>query len=84
MCTVERACATHLGVAQFGVHVNVLSGPPNQQPTHMWIAKRAPDKPTWPGMWDNCVGGGLAAGLTHLVLAALAVLAVVAIYGFNK
>ncbi len=30
----------------------------------MWIARRSPTKPIDPGMLDNLVGGGLAAGLT--------------------
>ena len=28
----------------------------------MWVAKRAADKPTWPGRWDQCVAGGLPMG----------------------
>ena len=28
----------------------------------MRIARRADDKPTWPGKWDQCVAGGLSAG----------------------
>ena len=120
ICGVERACATYLGIAQFGVHINVVvegdekageggkageevnvetgggtakegkaeggasaggesvntisggrsldssscsgSGTRSARPTHMWIAKRAADKPTWPGLWDQCVAGGLPVG----------------------
>ena len=29
----------------------------------IWIQKRADDKPTYPGMMDTMVGGGMTAGL---------------------
>lgn len=30
----------------------------------VWIQKRSATKPTWPGMLDSMVGGGITAGLT--------------------
>src|SRR5574340_87401 len=32
------------------------------RPTHLWIARRADDKPTDPGMLDNLIGGGVPHG----------------------
>lgn len=28
----------------------------------MWLQKRSATKQTWPGKWDNMVGGGLTSG----------------------
>lgn len=51
---MERAATPLLGVATFGVHVNVFT-----LDTHgkikMWVARRAATKPTWPNCLDNCV-----------------------------
>lgn len=53
---MERAAVPHFGVRAFGVHLNgyVRDG----DLLSMWIARRARDKPTWPGMLDNMVAGG--------------------------
>jgi 8-oxo-dGTP pyrophosphatase MutT (NUDIX family) len=59
---VERAAARFFGIHTYAVHVNGLvqrgSG------TAMWIARRSPEKAIDPGMLDNLVGGGIAAGQT--------------------
>ena len=56
---IERAAARLFGVTSHAVHVNGVVGA-----THMWIARRSAGKPIDPGMLDNLVGGGLAAGLS--------------------
>ena len=58
---VERATCPWLGVRSWGVHINgfVRRG----DGLHMWIARRARDKPSYPGMLDNMVAGGQPIGL---------------------
>ncbi len=56
---IERSAARLLGVTTYAVHVNGVV-----DATHMWVARRSATKPIDPGMLDNLVGGGLAAGLS--------------------
>jgi len=58
---MERAAVPHFGVRAYGVHVNgyVRDG----DGLHLWIARRADDKPTYPGMLDNAIAGGQPVGL---------------------
>ena len=60
MC-IDRACAPYFGVRAWGVHLNgfVRKG----ADLYMWIARRAPDKPSYPGLLDNMVAGGQPIGL---------------------
>jgi isopentenyldiphosphate isomerase len=59
---IERAAAPHLGVRAYGVHMNgfVRDG----ERLSMWVARRAYDKPTFPGMLDNMVAGGQPHGIS--------------------
>lgn len=59
---LERAAARMFGVTSYAVHVNGVVGA--GAACRMWIARRSRSKPIDPGMLDNLVGGGLAAGLT--------------------
>lgn len=59
---LERAAARMFGVTTYAVHVNGVVGAGGA--CRMWIARRSRAKPIDPGMLDNLVGGGLAAGLT--------------------
>jgi 8-oxo-dGTP pyrophosphatase MutT (NUDIX family) len=59
---LERAAARMFGVTSYAVHVNGVVGA--GAACHMWIARRTRTRPIDPGMLDNLVGGGLAAGLT--------------------
>ena len=58
---LERSALPTLGCRAFGVHMNGLvrrdDGP------HLWIARRARGKTTYPGMLDNMVAGGQPHGL---------------------
>lgn len=57
---LERAAARYFGVRTYAAHVNglVRDGPD----VAMWVARRSLAKPIDPGMLDNLVGGGVAAG----------------------
>ncbi len=59
---MERAAFPCLGVRAYGVHINgyVRDG----ERLKMWIARRARDKPTYPGMLDNMVAGGMPIGIS--------------------
>ena len=58
---MERAGVPHFGVRAFGVHMNGYVR--RADGLHMWIGRRARDKPTFPGMLDNTVAGGQPIGL---------------------
>lgn len=60
--TIDRCAATSFGILAFGVHVNGYVTRPDG--IHMWIARRADDRPNDPGKLDNMVGGGHPHGLT--------------------
>jgi isopentenyldiphosphate isomerase len=59
---MERAAFPCLGLRAYGVHINgfVREG----EYVKMWIARRALDRPTYPGMLDNMVAGGLPIGIS--------------------
>lgn len=58
---VERSMTPLLGVITYGIHVNAYV--PAEKTTNgkikVWTPRRAANKPTYPGMLDNTVGGGL-------------------------
>ena len=58
---IERAACPALGIRSWGVHVNGYVR--KSDGLHMWVAKRATDKPTYPGMLDNMVAGGQPIGI---------------------
>src|SRR5256885_8275041 len=58
---IERAAAHCYGSRTYVAHVNgLVSG----DPMSMWLSRRSPDKAIDAGMFDNLVGGGIAAGAT--------------------
>ena len=57
---LERAAARYFGIHTCAVHVNGLVR--RDSGVAMWIARRSPAKAIDPGLLDNLVGGGLAAG----------------------
>ena len=59
---IERAAVPHFGLRAFGIHVNGLVR--GRGGLALWIARRAADKPTYPGMLDNFVAGGQPVGLS--------------------
>lgn len=61
---IERATARFWGSLTLGAHCNGYQANAQGRPTHLWIAQRALDKPTDPGMLDNLIGGGVPLGQT--------------------
>lgn len=58
---MERAAVPWFGVRAYGVHVNAFVR--RADGIHVWIGRRARDKPTYPGMLDNAIAGGQPVGL---------------------
>lgn len=58
---MERAAVPHFGVRAFGVHMNGYVRRPDG--IHLWVPRRAYDKPNCPGMLDNTVAGGQPLGI---------------------
>lgn len=55
---LERAMCPLLGVVMYGVHINgYVVG--SDDKIKLWVPRRAANKPTYPGMLDNTVAGGL-------------------------
>ena len=66
LARIERASARFWGTLTFGAHANGYVQDSTGRPTHIWIARRALDKATDPGLYDNLVGGGVPLGQTPL------------------
>ncbi|XP_066566080.1 thiamine pyrophosphokinase 2 isoform X2 [Amia ocellicauda] len=60
MLCMERSATCLFGVKRYGVHINGFTRQPDGG-VSMWVARRALGKPTYPGLLDNMVAGGLAA-----------------------
>ncbi len=58
---IERGAVIHYGLRAWGVHVNGIVRQPDG--LWLWVATRARDKPTFPGMLDHIVAGGQPAGM---------------------
>jgi 8-oxo-dGTP pyrophosphatase MutT (NUDIX family) len=61
LATIERAACRALGIPTHAVHLNAFD-----HAGRLVVARRADDKPIDPGMWDNLVGGMVAAGEDEL------------------
>lgn len=59
---IERAAVPHFGIRSTGVHMNGFVR--RADGIHLWIGRRAYDKPTYPGMLDNMVAGGQPIGIS--------------------
>ena len=64
LATLERAAARFWGTLTFGAHCNGYQADASGRPSHLWIARRALDKATDPGLLDNLIGGGVPHGQT--------------------
>ncbi len=62
LATVDRGALPVLGVLAIGVHLNGLVRRPDG--LHLWVARRAADRPLDPGKLDHLVAGGIPAGMT--------------------
>ena len=58
---IERTACPFFGIRASGVHMNGFVRRDDE--LYMWIARRARDKGTYPGMLDNMVAGGQPYGL---------------------
>ncbi|MEJ1977386.1 MAG: NUDIX domain-containing protein [Acetobacteraceae bacterium] len=61
LAQVDRGALPLLGIMAVGVHLNGLVR--RADGLHMWLARRAADRPLDPGKLDQMVGGGIPAGL---------------------
>jgi len=59
--TMERAAVGLFGIKAYACNINGYVKKNNEY--FLWIAKRADNKQTFPGMLDNLAGGGLTSGL---------------------
>lgn len=57
---LERSAAPLFGVTVLGVHVNGIVR--TREGLKMWISRRSPHKPTYPGLLDNLCAGGIIYG----------------------
>ena len=57
---LERCAARYFGVRTFAAHINGLVR--TDDGVRMWLGRRSPQKAVDPGLLDNMVGGGIAAG----------------------
>jgi len=62
---IERAAASLLGVMEYGVHINGLVIPEDDnKEVRMWMARRSKTKSKFPSFLDHIVAGGQPAGLS--------------------
>ncbi len=64
LLAIDRALVPVLGLRSFGIHMNGFLR--RRDGLHMWIGRRALDKPTAPGKLDHMVAGGQPLGLSPL------------------
>lgn len=61
---MERSAVTYFGLLGFGIHMNGLVK--TDEGVHVWVGKRALDKPFYPGKLDQMVAGGQPLGISVL------------------
>jgi 8-oxo-dGTP pyrophosphatase MutT (NUDIX family) len=61
LAAIERSACRALGIGTFAVHMNAFTAD-----GALVVARRADNKAVDPGMWDNLVGGMVAAGESEL------------------
>lgn len=62
LCLIERGAARYFGLRSWAAHVNGVV--PASDGDRLWFARRSAGKAVDPGLLDNLVGGGIAAGLS--------------------
>ncbi|KAF8273598.1 NUDIX hydrolase domain-like protein [Lactarius quietus] len=66
--SMERSACALFGVVTYGVHMTVYEqdgeGDGDGSRVRVWVPRRALTKPTFPGMLDNSVAGGIPGGTT--------------------
>lgn len=61
LTTIDRGALPAFGVMAEGVHVNGLVR--RADGLHLWVARRAANKPLDPGKFDHITAGGISAGM---------------------
>lgn len=61
---VPRSLALALGLLMIGIHVNLLVADEQGHSRSIWVARRALDHPSYPGILDNAVAGVIEVGQT--------------------
>lgn len=64
LAVIERATSRFWGALTFGAHCNGHVVGDDGRPSHLWVARRADNKPTDPGLLDNLIGCGVPHGQT--------------------
>ena len=64
LCLIDRNAAPYFGVSSVGVHLHCYVRSPGDGGLQLWVAQRAADKSTHPGLWDPTVAGGQPSGLS--------------------
>ncbi|MGC9395017.1 MAG: DUF4743 domain-containing protein [Anaerolineae bacterium] len=62
LMALERAAASTFGILRYGAHLNGVVHKDGR--LHLWVARRALNKPEHPGKLDHIVAGGISAGLS--------------------
>ena len=67
---IERAASSLFGVVTYGVHIVGYVPGDRGEDMRIWVPRRSFKKPTFPGMLDNTVAGGLGHpyGITETVI----------------
>ncbi|KAH9474577.1 hypothetical protein JR316_0013039 [Psilocybe cubensis] len=63
---MERSACALFGVVTYGVHLSIYDEvlqEDGQRKLRMWVPTRALTKPTFPGLLDNTVAGGIPSGM---------------------
>ncbi|XP_065155557.1 uncharacterized protein [Atheta coriaria] len=58
---LDRSATCLFGIRNYGVDINGYVKHPTMG-LCLWLQQRSATKQTWPGKWDNMVGGGLSVG----------------------
>ncbi|XP_021916856.1 uncharacterized protein YJR142W isoform X3 [Zootermopsis nevadensis] len=66
---MDRSATCLFGIRNYGVDINGYVMDP-EKGLCIWLQQRSATKQTWPGKWDNMVGGGLSVGYGILETAA--------------
>ncbi len=61
LALIERSAVRFFGLHAWGVHLNGFTRTP--EGLHIWLQRRAIDRPLHPGLLDNLVAGGQPAGI---------------------
>ncbi|KAI1458977.1 putative thiamine pyrophosphokinase [Annulohypoxylon moriforme] len=56
---VDRAIAPYFGIVSTGVQLTIFPRDESGSISKIWVARRADNKPTYPGKLDTAVGGGV-------------------------